>query len=480
MMTRQTEQLNRAHLSLCLIALAACGSSGYSLSDGGAPEDQDPTDGFFQAPEPTEGGECPSPETVCSYGPGGVEREVWACGGAARYDFTYIDDEEEVHDVIDEKYDFYVPSPHFPPVYACCDDALNPDYCGGVPPPQAQACFKDCAYQVCRKFVYDYKKYVDANVNDPDSGFTAAYHEFLMYIDTHTSECQTAILSQTGCEDVKLPIECEAQAGVVRLGRWEIPNDAAWVDYFENYVFQGECEVVDWAVHEPAIECEGAQKNNDDPFPPPPKPEEDNSTYDSVDSFDTQSFLQDTLDTLDGGGDAVDPFAYFEATSVVGTLSGLVGTSIVSEGFSLASIFFKYQTSCVSTSLSPCSFAVEKMSVDVPSIDLGDVRLVNVEGTLLITANGHYVGATATLPPQSVQIAVVGTVESEEYPLLDNLPFSWIVYNESSLSFDVDSPTGVSPTITIVSGTFSTDLKFDDGLPQSFEISTLEEEYLER
>lgn len=124
-------------LALTLV-LGACGDSGYSLSEGGGPggPDDDPTDGYFGEPDPTEGGACPLAADVCSYGPEGTERSMWACAGNANYELIDLGPTDDT--LITFGYPLTLSGQYggTPIVYACCDDDAASEWCGGILPSQ--------------------------------------------------------------------------------------------------------------------------------------------------------------------------------------------------------------------------------------------------------------------------------------------------------------------------------------------------------
>ena len=323
-------------------------------------------------------------------------------------------------------------------VMACCDEDYS-EGCENAPQlyPQRQSCLKDCAYQLCRRFALDFK----ALVSDKDLGLQVGATDSMKlatYLDQHGPECQKALLARTDCEELD-PDLCDSPGSF--YSRWTFPT----VDFpaYEGSVFEAYCEITDFSIIE-GYACDGVQANNAAPFPDP-SPAED----------DLWPFM-------------VEPSG--------GTVTALVARNVLGFAVSVTDVRFRRQVACGPSEV--CAFRLEQMRLDLPEIDLGPLSLVGVRGGLLATAAGTQVGDVATLPGAALQVIVAGSVESSAYPILDGLPFVWVVHNREPVSLHVTaSLTAGRPLFGIGSATLSLGAVFHPDAPLEFNLEVDRKEY---
>lgn len=423
--------------------------SGTTMFGDMNPFDEDPTSAWpttgFEV-EPTEG--CPVESTgdladVCVYGPDGEERKSWTCQGQTQYQWNYEGTGGPGLEMNFEQPLYGNNEPqNFAQVMACCSE----DYfegCENAPSnyfPHVQACLKDCAFQLCRKFVVDFKAEMDATFPGPSEEAVKLFQ----FLDQNTTTCQKEILKRTDCNEIPIASSGYCNSGSSFAGRWDF--DKSEFPSYEDHVFDGLCEVND-VFPIPVYPCNGVQHNNTNPLPEPPPPETD----------DPVPFL-------------VEP--------TTGSLRAMIDENPIYATADITSITFWKQLYC--DNIAPCTFRLEEMDIEIDEIDLGPLSLVDVKGTLFTTANGTHSGNGATLPTSAIQIYVTGAVESTSYPLLDGLPFAWIAHNNSPASLTItESPTDPMPLFSLASS-LSLGVSFDPDQPSDFFFEVDPGEYFAR
>jgi len=359
---------------------------------------------------------------------------AWACFGSGQSKFDYVfgtDDFEFQRSGSFHGYDGKTSE-----VMACCDD----DYegCEDVPglSPVSQNCLKDCAYQMCRKMVVDFKAKIDDLAEN-----NAETMAFLEYLDQHSSECQQALLARTDCESDG-PDNSWCEEPNVFWGRWNV--DTTNFPTFSDYVFDAECEIWNFDPFPGEQVCDGVQGNNADPFPATPV--------------------------------GIDVMWPFEVTSASGQVEATIDYAQVLGDVEVTDVQFRKQIDCGFTA--PCAFRLDQMRLAVEEIDLGPLSLIDIQGALFVTAAGTHTGNTATLPESSLQIFVVGSVESTSYPLLDGLPFAWVLHNNDPMTLYVtESPAATPALFGIDSASLSPGAIFDTAIPYAFSFEVDREEY---
>jgi hypothetical protein len=126
-----------------------------------------------------------------------------------------------------------------PDVMACCDENYSAGCVNATPGfiPQQQDCLKDCAFQLCRKFATEYLEYInDKFENDEDVEIDL---KVLKYVNTHTTDCQKALLQRTNCDEIA-PTLCDDEYDFV--GRWYFEQPEFEWTFVEQYKFEGFCQ----------------------------------------------------------------------------------------------------------------------------------------------------------------------------------------------------------------------------------------------
>lgn len=437
-------------ISLFLVSLpavTACGGGSGNdvvvLSDtandkpGNAPPDLDPTESWPEGEvDPTEG--CPGIGDVCVYGPDETPlKKPWRCQGSAFSEFNAPGQTNPLEFSLPLR-NFQAADGHLAEVMACCDEDYS-EGCENAPQlyPQRQSCLKDCAYQLCRKFALDFK----ALVSDKDNGLSEDETESMKlfsYLDQHGPECQQALLARTDCEELDADL-CDSPGSFHARWNFSTPEFPS----YEGFVFDAYCEITDFSLID-GYACDGVQANNALPFPDAPP--------------------------------ATDDFWPFLVEPSDGEITALVAQSPLRFAVSVADVRFSKQIVCGPSGA--CGFRLEQMRLDVSEIDLGPLSLVDVRGGLLATAAGLHVGDTVSLPASSLQIIVAGSVESSALPILDGLPFVWIVHNSAPVSLQVTaSPTAALPLFGIDSAKLSLGTVFHPDAPLEFDLAVDRGEY---
>ena len=280
-----------------------------------------------------------------------------------------------------------------------------------MPSPQGILCTQDCAQQACLKIALEALQFT---YTLPMA--SAAYQQAMAlveYLNSHTNDCRDAILANNLCDETTWT--CAGIGPYFRTGVYEIPDSEDWED-FTDVRIEAQCEINDWAVGDPVEACNGVQGNNADPFPDPV---------------------------------SEDPLIPFVASSATMGFATTVGTSPVSAVVYGTDLVFRQAPSCTAAT---CPFRLDKAALATSSIDLGDVQLADVSAIMVATADGTISGTTATFPIGEIKLSVIGYVQSTPaYPLLDDLPFSWVVVNDAAVTITVTSSTSLAPTLSLAS-----------------------------